>query len=312
MSASICSERVQLRSGAIAHYARSGESGPPVVLLHGGLPGASGEAGWRFMLPALAEAGFRAYAPDRPGFGKADTREPYVPKLGWLSHLEFLSQFVDAVCLDTFCLGGNSMGATLAALFAVGNPHRVERLALVASNGLNQRLRVDASMVRRHERGVNQFDGTMESMRATLLGIMHHPDSVTDELVERRYADAVRQEQCYEAAMSWNRSAESNPDFVQLLNLEGRLDRITIPTIYLYGAQDAMSPVENAYLQEDKLPNVQFFYPQDCGHQGQTDQPEMFNAVFCEFFGTGKVSPQTAVWAGISDRRAPLQNIVSG
>jgi hypothetical protein len=45
------------------------------------------------------------------------------------------------------------------------------------------------------------------------------------------------------------------------------------------------------------------FYPDECGHQGQTDQPDMFNQVFLEFFRDGKVSWQTAEWAGVSRRR---------
>ena len=64
-------------------------------------------------------------------------------------------------------------------------------------------------------------------------------------------------------------------------------------------------PVENGFKQEDTLPNIQFFYPDECGHQGQTDQPDMFNQVFLEFFRDGKVSWTTAQGAGISDRRAP-------
>ena len=66
---------VELRTGALAHYVEAGPAdGPPVMLLHGGLPGSSGAAGWRFMLPALGAAGFHVVAPDRPGFGRADTR----------------------------------------------------------------------------------------------------------------------------------------------------------------------------------------------------------------------------------------------
>ena len=52
------------------------------------------------------------------------------------------------------------------------------------------------------------------------------------------------------------------------------------------------------------LPNVQFFFPDECGHVGQSDQPEMFAQVFLEFFDSGKVSRKTAEWASISTRRS--------
>jgi hypothetical protein len=80
--------------------------------------------------------------------------------------------------------------------------------------------------------------------------------------------------------------------------------------IYMYGLCDVLSPVENGFQQEDAVPNVQFFYPDHCGHQGQTDQPDMFNQVFLEFFRDGKVSWETAKWAGVSRRRAINPNFV--
>ena len=73
---------------------------------------------------------------------------------------------------------------------------------------------------------------------------------------------------------------------------------------------DVLGPVENAHLQEDRLPNVQFLYPDECGHQGQTDQPELFNQVFTEFFSSGSLTRPTAAQAGISTRRPELSNIV--
>ena len=53
------------------------------------------------------------------------------------------------------------------------------------------------------------------------------------------------------------------------------------------------------------MPDVQFFYPENTGHQAQTDSPELVNQVFLEFFRDGKVSWETAKAAGISTRRPP-------
>ncbi len=63
-----------LANGVRTHYSWAGTEGPAVVLCHGGGPGSSGGAGWRFMLPALAEAGFRVYAPDQISMGWTDAR----------------------------------------------------------------------------------------------------------------------------------------------------------------------------------------------------------------------------------------------
>src|SRR6476620_6081121 len=124
-SPGIASQWVRLASGARAHYMFAGETGPSVVLLHGGLAGSSGMAGWRFMMPVLAKAGFRVYAPDRPGYGDADTRKEHWPWLGWKSHVDFVREFADALCLDRFHIGGNSQGMQHAVHFMVNNPERI-------------------------------------------------------------------------------------------------------------------------------------------------------------------------------------------
>ena len=49
----LSSRWVRLGNGALAHYMTAGESGPAVILLHGGIQGSSGSAGWRFLAPFL-------------------------------------------------------------------------------------------------------------------------------------------------------------------------------------------------------------------------------------------------------------------
>jgi len=303
------SEKVRLANGAIANYATAGDSGPAVILVHGALPGSGGANGWRFMLPALAEAGFRVYAPDRPGFGLADTRPQYHPVRGMMSWVEFLGDFADALAIDDFFLGGNSQGAQVGATFAVNHPERVKKLAMIASGGLSGPLEIPEDQL---TPGVPfpQWQGTVESMKENLASIIHRPETLTDDLMRARSAAATLQKESWAVGMAWSRRARTEPDLQQLIRLKDRLDRLTMPIIYLYGKQDVLGPVENAYLQEDRLPNVQMFYPEDCGHQGQTDQPEMFNAVFTEFFRDERISKKTAEWAGISTRRAPLEHIV--
>ncbi|QEW01253.1 alpha/beta hydrolase [Microbacterium caowuchunii] len=301
---------VTLRSGAVAHAMAAGpQDGEPVILLHGGLPGSSGAAGWRFMLPALAEAGFRVYAPDRPGFGRSDTRPEHRPVRGHMSWVDFVIQFADAVGAETFRLGGNSQGAQTAAYVAVNHPERVTHLAMIATSGLNEALDVPAEDV---VAGIPlpRWDGSLEGMRTMMMSIIHRKVAVTDEVLAMRAADAEQQRESFAAAAAWNRTVWADPNRRQLMRLRGRLDQLTIPIIYLYGRQDVLGPVQNGFLQEDRLPNVQFFYPDDCGHQGQTDQPEIFGAVFTEFFRDARVTADTAARAGVSDRRPVLKERV--
>src|SRR6204780_5131622 len=90
---------VRLGTGTKAHYVTSGESGPAIVLLHGGIIGSSGTAGWRFMAPFLAENGFRVYCPDQPGFGLTENPELKYA-YGAAGHVDFVHDFTTALNLD--------------------------------------------------------------------------------------------------------------------------------------------------------------------------------------------------------------------
>ncbi len=55
----LASRWVRLPGGANAHHVTSGEDGPAVVLLHGGIIGSAGTAGWQFrhrFLPSTGSA----------------------------------------------------------------------------------------------------------------------------------------------------------------------------------------------------------------------------------------------------------------
>jgi pimeloyl-ACP methyl ester carboxylesterase len=302
---------VRLANGAKAHYVTSGESGPAVILLHGGIEGSSGTAGWRFMAPYLGQRGFRVYCPDQPGFGWSDTSKvEYLARGPW-DQVKFLKMFADALGLDKFHLSGNSFGCSNACNFVISHPDRVLSVAFIAG-GLGDI--VDAPRIPPAEGKFTPnpayvspgFDGTEDSMRILMEGIIYKAAAIWPELITMRVKAAGRQRAARQAAglpiTGFGQPAD--PNMAQILTTKNRLDKLTVPMIYMYGTADVLLPVENGFNQEDATPNIQFFYPDHCGHQGQTDQPDMFNQVFAEFFGTGKVSWKTAEWAGVSRRRA--------
>jgi pimeloyl-ACP methyl ester carboxylesterase len=308
---------VRLANGARAHYMTSGESGPAVVLLHGGIEGSSGTAGWRFMAPMLGANGFRVYCPDQPGFGWSDTSDPEYLKRGQKDHVDFIKMFADALCLDKFYLSGNSMGCINSCNFVMAHPDRVLGVAFIAGfmGDIQDGPRIagkDSNFSANPAYVSPGFDGTDDGMRVLMEGIIYAQSAIWPELIRMRVAAASRQREGRVKA-----GMEAVPPFGQMdenisanLSTKGRFNRLQIPMIYMYGLQDVLIPAENGFAQEDAIPNVQFFYPDECGHQGQTDQPDMFNQVFLEFFRDGKVSWKTAQWAGVSRRRAIDGNVV--
>ena len=306
----ILSRYVRLASGARAHYVTAGEKGPAVVLLHGGIEGSSGMAGWRFMMPFLAQNGFRVFAPDRPGFGLADTRPEFWPRRGFVSWANYVKEFVDALCLDRFFLSGNSNGAQTAVYFAINNPERVIRMPLIATAGFTTTMQIDPAKHHQTMR-LPAYEGTKESMQALLSTIVYKKSALSDDLLEMRTRHAALQKDSLASARSFMREAANDADYQQQINLRGRLDKLAIPIVYMFGKDDTFAGYENAQLQEDVLPNFQFFYLDNCGHQAQSDQPELVNQVFLEFLRDGIVSRKTADDAGVSKRRPEHPELVA-
>jgi 2-hydroxy-6-oxonona-2,4-dienedioate hydrolase len=296
-AAGCLSRWVRLASGVRAHYTTGGADGPAVVLLHGGLPGSSGLAGWASMTAFLGARGFRVYCPDFPGFGLTSDAAGYYAA-GQIGHLDFLYDFATALCLDRLLLAGNSMGTLNAVNFLLAHPERVRRFILIAG-GVGDLVPPEAGRGPARPAAAT-FDGSPASMRAMLNAIAHRPDELDDDMIAMRTLAANRNR----VAFARHAAAKLDADERIKLTTRGRLDRIGIPGIYLYGRQDKLIPVERrGYAQEDALPRVQFFYPDECGHQGQNDQPELFQQVFLEFFRDGQVSQATAGQAGVSARR---------
>ena len=306
----LASRYVRLASGAKAHYMTSGEDGPAVVLLHGGLPGSSATAGWRFMAPFLGANGFRVYAPDMPGYGLSDTAPEHRPK-GLHTQVDFIHEFVTALCLDRFHIAGNSMGCMNSVNYVTAHPEKIISFALIAGDFGD----VTAHLLPRPAGAfVPSYDGSRESMRENLRAIIHKSEAVSDDLVDMRHGAAQRHAEgapaYFAAMMEYVNQNLSDPDIAARLSTKGRFDRLTIPGVYLYGQDDVLCPVEWGYRQEQVLPNVQCFFPADCGHQGQTDQPEIFNQLFLEFFRDGVITRRTADAAGVSKNRQEIASIV--
>ena len=308
----LLSRWVSLSTGVRAHYMTAGSSGPAILMLHGGLNGSSGLAGWREVAPALSAQGFRVYCPDFPAYGLTVDRGGRVYGYGLDALVRFVDDFVDAVGLDTFHLVGNSLGCNVGAHYIVNNTDRVLTFTGIAG-AFGDVVPNDPVLVPANRGNVNiTFDGTAESMRVILEGLVLDKSKVTDDLVEMRTLAANNQSEDYPHMIGqFFRDARGEGDANDSVRhrTAGRLNEITTPAIYIYGAKDTLHPVEHAYFQEECLPNFQVFYPPHCGHQSQTDDPALHTQIIVELIRDKKISAATAKAMGVSDRR-PVSDLV--
>jgi len=107
-----------------------GGSGEPLVLLHA--LGAD-KYHWVRVAPYLTQR-FRVIAIDLPGFGESSraSDKSYTAS----DQVRYLHAIVAALGLESFHLGGNSMGGLISARYAVAYPSRVRTLWLLAPGGV--------------------------------------------------------------------------------------------------------------------------------------------------------------------------------
>jgi pimeloyl-ACP methyl ester carboxylesterase len=116
-----------LDSGAPSQPAPSNPGATPLVLLHGIF--AEKDHWVDFARPLTGQ--YRVVAPDFPGFGES-TRlddQPY----DYAAHTQRLGALLDALGIEKAHLAGNSMGGTIAALFALQHPERVASVAFIGA-----------------------------------------------------------------------------------------------------------------------------------------------------------------------------------
>jgi pimeloyl-ACP methyl ester carboxylesterase len=129
----VTTQEHRLEVGALTWFYREAEpinpsDKPPIVLLHGLL---SQSYGWRYVLPALTEQGFRAIAPDWIGFGyssKPDRRDfAYTPE----AYITAIEAFFDALNLKRFSLVVQGFMGSMGLQYALRHPEQIERLAIL-------------------------------------------------------------------------------------------------------------------------------------------------------------------------------------
>ena len=113
------SHRTIETNGIRMHVAEQG-TGPLVLLCHG-FP--ESWYSWRHQLPALAEAGFRAVAPDMRGYGLTDRPEA-IDQYTLLHLIGDMVGLLDAFGVEQAVIAGHDWGAPVAWHAALLRPDR--------------------------------------------------------------------------------------------------------------------------------------------------------------------------------------------
>lgn len=253
-----------------------------VVLLHGG--GVDSAAlSWGEVGPRLAAAGYRVIAPDHPGHGQS--RLPTWP-VTQQRLIDYVGEFVDALGLDRYAIGGLSMGGGLAIGHVLRRPQRVSVVMLLGSYGLMPRLaggRQALSWAMQRSGVLDAVTHWMATNRSALTwsikSLIRDPARRTPELVADIIAAAQQPgftafEQWQHDEILWNRL---RTDYTPQLASFPR------PTLIIHGAHDTGVPVARARAVAALMPDAELRIIAGAGHWVQRDRPDDVIAAMIDF-----------------------------
>lgn len=263
------------------HYHEAGTArGTPVILLHGGGPGASAWSNFGANLPVFAER-FRTLAVDQPGYGRSAAG----PVTGhYFTHAaDVLAALLDAVGIARVHLVGNSLGGGTAVRFALRHPDRADRLVLMGPGGLS--LNVFAPDPTEGVKRLMEFGAPPGPSREKLAGflrtLVYDQKLITDDLVEERFATAG--DPAALRAMASMGASFRDPALFEDGLLWREAHRLGNEVLLIWGREDRVNPLDGALVALKLIRRAQLHVFGGCGHWAQLEKFDEFNRLVIDF-----------------------------
>jgi haloalkane dehalogenase len=258
------------RAAGLAYRAAGDSADRTVVLVHG-YPESSYM--WQHALAGLADAGWRALAPDLPGYGDSELDRPGT----WERHVEALGRFVRELELPPVALVTHDWGVPIGLRWACDNPDAVT--ALVISDGgffADRRWHDLANAMRTPEEGERLIRSyTREGFAAALRAVSARMSEEALEEYWKAFADDAHRL----AQLELYRSG----DFEKLVPYEGRVAALGVPALIVWGEEDRFAGVQMAHRFQAELPDSELVIMEGAGHFVWDDEPERVTRALVDF-----------------------------
>lgn len=244
-------------------YLEGGDpSKPTLVMIHGF--GADKDH-WTFYAPWMTRD-YRLIAPDLPGFGEND-RDGELP-FDVSSQAARLKAFLDALGIDRPHLGGNSMGGWIALRFAIDYPDRLRTLTLMNNAGI---VGANESELQRlaADRDYNPLVlANLDDADRLIAFVVRKPTYVPARLKPVIYADALRHRDLLDKIF-WIIADE-----MEQAPLNDDLDKVTVPTLILWGRHDKLIDVSCVAVLEKGIANSRAHIFEHVAHVPMIEDPK--------------------------------------
>lgn len=310
----ITHRNLNLSTGISMHIAEAG-SGPPVVLCHG-FPELW--YSWRHQLPAIAQAGFHAIAPDMRGYGDTDA-PPNIDDYTQERICADMAALLDALNQESAVFIGHDWGGAVVWNMAQHHPTRTSAVAGVntpagrrppisplqamqmdpgrfdyqlyfqdegvAEAELGADIRRTFTLMLRTAKPADQLDviGLTAGVRergGLLVGL---PDNAQRSIMltedDLNVFIHAYEKTGFRGGLNWYRNHDRNWQWAGQLQQE----QINQPALMVTAGKDGVLLPSMSDGMEDWIPNLSRGHIEDCGHWTQQEEPQQLNRILVDW-----------------------------
>ncbi|WP_381790906.1 alpha/beta fold hydrolase [Streptomyces niveus] len=270
-----------------------GRGGGEVLVLVHGHP--FDRSMWRPQIETFAGPGRRVIAPDLRGYGGSTV----LPGKTTLTTFAWdIAALLDRLGVDRVVLGGLSMGGQIVLEFYRLFPERVRALVLADTFAAAETEQGRVARNTMADRLLREGMGPYADEVLTKMVAPHNVEALP--AVAGHVRDMMRGAPPEGAAAALRGRAE-RPDYV------GMLARVAVPALVVVGSEDEFTPVADARVMSDGIPDATLAVVEGAGHMPNLERRAEFDTVLGAFLDS-----LPAITSRVIDRAGDFENHQGG
>lgn len=276
-------EKIKLthKAYSITVYHKQGETNEKIVFLHGGgLDNAM--LSWKEVIELMGNQ-YDIYAIDMLGYGESDKPDIVysIPM-----YVEFLYDMLQKLNIEKTHLVGLSMGGGISIGFSLKFPQMVDKLILIGSVGLYDRMPFHTVCRWYVNSWLNSKSYEWLGKNKKLVrwdissALIGDEKKVSDELVATIY-NLLHEPDINKPFESFQRYELGKKKMTT--DLTSHLSELKMPVLIVNGEKDSGVPVKSAAAASKIIKNSQLYIMKGCRHWAQKERPEEFAQILGTF-----------------------------
>ena len=267
---------VQIKNFRVCYIEKG--TGPTLLIL----PGLSlGAHNWRFNVARYWDK-FHVILLDFPGYGKSDA-----PDVDYSIEFfkETVLEFMKKKGIEHAAILGHSLGGQVGIVIAAQYPQIVDALILETATGVRPRFGVLEDIAIRLYVTADRFATLPEQKLREYTEInFYAPVPAQEELIDYQLLYRIH---CGHTEIFRARNEAFTRGAVNIILTDVRpyVPKIKAPTLILWGKNDRLDDVSNAYWLYRNIPNAQLYVIEHCGHQPHLEKPVIYDFAITRFLG---------------------------